>query len=76
MESLPLELVELILVDCEAKALAVAVPRVSKLFKKLSDENSSVWKAKWAQRKWSANTKPANLSWKRHYFNSKCLFNI
>jgi hypothetical protein len=68
---LPVEIVELILVACDAKVLAVAIPRVSKLFKKLSGDNSLVWKAKCEQKYLGWNSKATNMSWKRNYFDSK-----
>ncbi len=66
-----MEIVELILVACEAKVLALSVPRVSKLFKNLSGDNSGVWKAKCDQKYSSWNSKPSDQTWKRYYFTSK-----
>eukprot|EP00029_Vermamoeba_vermiformis_P002818 TRINITY_DN1317_c0_g2_i3.p1 TRINITY_DN1317_c0_g2~~TRINITY_DN1317_c0_g2_i3.p1 ORF type:complete len:240 (+),score=5.13 TRINITY_DN1317_c0_g2_i3:66-722(+) len=68
METLPVEIVELILVGCEAKPLAVSIPRVSKLFKNLSGDNSTVWKAKCEQKYLNSNSKPSDRTWKRYYF--------
>eukprot|EP00029_Vermamoeba_vermiformis_P002817 TRINITY_DN1317_c0_g2_i2.p1 TRINITY_DN1317_c0_g2~~TRINITY_DN1317_c0_g2_i2.p1 ORF type:complete len:240 (+),score=2.58 TRINITY_DN1317_c0_g2_i2:66-722(+) len=68
METLPVEIVELILVACEAKVLALSVPRVSKLFKNLSGDNSTVWKAKCEQKYLNSNSKPSDPTWKRYYF--------
>jgi hypothetical protein len=69
MERLPVELIELTLVGCEAQLVAVSIPRVSKLFKQLTDDDSAVWKAKCEQKYLSSNSKDEDeLSWKRHYF--------
>ena len=72
MERLPVELIELILIGCEAQLVAVSIPRVSKLFKQLTDDDSAVWKAKCEQKYLSSNSKDEDeLSWKRHYFAGK-----
>eukprot|EP00029_Vermamoeba_vermiformis_P002819 TRINITY_DN1317_c0_g3_i2.p1 TRINITY_DN1317_c0_g3~~TRINITY_DN1317_c0_g3_i2.p1 ORF type:complete len:215 (+),score=26.44 TRINITY_DN1317_c0_g3_i2:56-646(+) len=71
METLPVEVVELILAACEAKSLALSVPQVSKLFKYLSGDNSTVWKAKCEQKYSSWNSKPSDQTWKQYYFPNR-----
>lgn len=71
METLPREIIELILSVCDAKVLAIQIPQVSKLFKKYSEDNGSIWRAKCAQKNSSLNSKPSDRTWKQFYFHSK-----
>ena len=70
---LPRELLKLIFSFCEDSTLAAAIPRVSKLFKELSDDNSDVWKQKCTE-KYSTeeikNLKNQQTSWKQLGFVS------
>jgi hypothetical protein len=69
LQELPRELKEWILLFCDDDSLALSIPRVSKLFNKLLDDNGAIWKTKCSLTNKNENNKLADQSWKRFYFN-------
>jgi hypothetical protein len=68
---LPRELKEWILFFCDDDSLAISIPRISKLFNNIMDDNGAIWKTKCNLRKKNENNKLADQSWKRFYFSGK-----
>ena len=71
METLPVEIIELMLNYCEPKTLALSIPQVSKLFKKYSEGDGDIWKAKCEQKYSDLTCKPPDQTWKQYYFPGK-----
>jgi hypothetical protein len=72
MEELPLEILELILKQCEHEALALFLPGVSKLFKYITEDNGALWRDKCFYKysnELDVIPKPSNKSWKQFYFS-------
>lgn len=68
MELLPVELKEWILLHCDDDSLALSIPQVSKLFKKLLDDDGVIWKTKCSLIKKNENYRLEDQSWKQFYF--------
>jgi hypothetical protein len=74
MVDLPIELWELILMNTDAKTLAIAVPRVCKLMNELSARDP-IWKFKYVE-EYKPDTAPElkdDLTWKKMYFRGKSI---
>lgn len=73
IELLPLELLEWILLYCQNKSIAVALPRVSKYFRQLTGEDEGVWKAKCGELNLDLAKKSPEQTWKHYFYTSTCL---
>lgn len=77
MERIPNELLEAILELVDDKTLDVSIPRVSKLFLRLSrEENSAIWRTKCRQKYLDTDPEswPPIEPYKAYYYKSKLLF--
>lgn len=76
---MPLEILELILKQCEDEALALFLPGISKLFKYITEDNGALWRDKCFYKysnELDVIPKPSNKSWKQFYFSDRISVNL